>query len=223
VIRVRVDDFPHTKAEPGHTLAAFQEFDRCLRESIGGRRYLLGVIPGRCSVDDIVFLRNHTDCVVGMHGTDHDEERLTRNGGNQFEPYLTVAQIAQQLYDHHEALQNAVGRRVQVYMPPRNVINHRTVSVLGDCGFEAFTTGPETDSWAIVHPRSLYSEKPFEYGRSDELLARDNAVEKLIAKTAAGGNSVLTLHWTWETNIGLQHMVKFLTQIPRELFASFDE
>lgn len=99
MLRVRVDDFPHTSVrEPQHTRDAFREFHRVLSEGIGGKRYLLGVVPGQCDPDDLLLIRNELDVVVGMHGTDHDEERLTRNGGNQFEPYLTTGKVAETLY-----------------------------------------------------------------------------------------------------------------------------
>jgi hypothetical protein len=218
LILVRVDDFPQTKGEPQHTLAAFREFHRTLTECIGGKRYLLGVIPGRCTVDDLLMLRRETDVTVGMHGTDHDEARLDLNGGNQFEPYLSVGQIAQSLYDHRMALEGAVGRPVKVYMPPRNVISHRTVATLPGVGFEWFTVGPETDTWARSHERAIPSEKPHGYGRTDELLAADSHVHLRQHR----GDAVLALHWTWETNIGLDHMRRFFAEIPKELFADFD-
>ena len=229
MIKVRVDDFPQTKGEPQHTLQAFREFDRRLRECIGGRRYLLGVIPGRCSVDDILFLRNETDCVIGMHGTDHDEQKLDRNGGNQFEPYLTSGQIRQQLYELRGNLQYAVGRPVRVYMPPRNVIDKRTADVLHDVGFDAYTGGPET-SWAQrqgtwkgdnhVACEYLHSEPPHEYGRTDEMWQRGS--HEQLRLRADDEDTIITLHWTWETNIGLQHMTKFLTAIPVDRFTDFD-
>jgi hypothetical protein len=223
MIRVRVDDFPQTKGEPQHTLAAFREFHKCLRECIGGKRYLLGVIPDRCSIVDILFLKNETDCVIGMHGTDHDETRLDRNGGNQFESYLTTGQIRTILEGNRMALSTAVDRPVEVYMPPRNVIDERVAQGVRGAGFESFTTGPETskilrNDWKMW---AVHSEPPLEYGRTDELLQR-GAVEHLV-KVAEAGDVVLTLHWTWETNIGLEHMRKFFAQIPAKRFKDFDE
>lgn len=223
MIRVRVDDFPQTKGEPQHSLQAFRSFDKCLRECIGGRRYLLGVIPGRCTVDDLLFIRNETDCAVGMHGTDHDEAKLDRNGGNQFEPYLTVDQIRKILTDNRMALRDAVGRPVDVYMPPRNVIDHRVALAARASGFEAFTSGPETalsvrKDWGrwLIH-----SEPPHEYGRTDELLQRGSD-EIMRMYRGPDVDVVLTLHWTWETNIGLTHMERFFSLIPNELFGDFD-
>ncbi len=222
MIRVRVDDFPQTKGEPQHTLAAFREFDRCLRECIGGKRYLLGVIPGRCTVDDLLFLQRETDCIVGMHGTDHDEAKLDRNGGSQFESYLTVSQITNILEEHRMALRAAVDRPVDIYMPPRNVIDERVAQAARGAGFEAFTTGPETSQFVMRDWSKwiIHSQPPHEYGRTDEMVVRDSPAE--IMGRAVKSDVILTLHWTWETNIGLQHMRRFFDEIPKDRFADFD-
>ncbi len=219
MIRVRVDDFPQTKGEPQHTLAAFREFDRCLRECIGGKRYLLGVIPGRCTVDDLLFLRRETDCIIGMHGTDHDEARLDRNGGNQFEPYLTVPQIKTVLGANREALSALTDRPVEVYMPPRNVIDERVARAARGSGFESFTTGPETSQMLRMdwHRWIIHSEPPHEYGRTDEMLQRGS--HEYLKRQE---NVTLTLHWTWETNVGLHHMRRFFAEIPKDRFIDFD-
>jgi hypothetical protein len=202
-------------------LAAFREFDRRLREHLGGKRYLLGVIPDRCTIDDVLFLRDETDCVIGMHGTDHDEARLDRNGGNQFEPWLTVTQIREELLSRHVSLQEAVGRKVQVYMPPRNVIDGRTYAALLNSPMVWITSGPETNPDMVRgSSRFIYSMSPLEYGRTDELLQR-NAHMHLIGE-GKDRDVVLTLHWTWETNIGLEHMRCFFDQIPKDLFEDFD-
>lgn len=222
MIRVRVDDFPHTKGEPQHTLEAFLAFHRELSDLIGARRYLLGVIPGRCRPEDLLALRRETDCVFGMHGTDHDEFRLDRNSGNQFEHYLSRAQVSGQLQEHRLALESVLGRPVRIYMPPRNVIDWRTASILGDVGFGWFTSGPETnpDVREYFGPH-IHSQPPYEYGRCDELLQRE-AHLRIMEKSDRGHDVVLTLHWTWETNIGLHHMRAFLSQIPQRYFGDFD-
>lgn len=227
MIRVRVDDFPNTKdnEKDRHSLAAFREFDRCLRECIGGKRYLLGVIPRRCSVEDVLFLRNETDCEIGMHGVEHDEAKLDIFQ-NEFAPYLGRQQVGRLLLETSDALQQAVGRRVEIYMPPRNRIDRRTIDLLPECGFYAYTTGPET----AVEFRTgqsemafyLHSDPPHEYGRTDELFTRGS--HKVLCQSAQNGmDRILTLHWTWETNIGLDHMRKFFAEIPKEYFKDFGD
>lgn len=217
MIRIRVDDFPQTKGEPQHTLQAFRQFHAELTALIGCT-YLLGVIPGRCSVDDILFLRNETDCVIGMHGINHDE-RLLDAHGNEFAPYLSKLDVRRQLLDAHSALSSAVGRPVPYYMPPRNAIDMRTASVLNGM-FDAFTSGPETDRRVMDRFAHIHSEYPHEYGRTDEMLARESH-RVLVERCDAGRFPVLTLHWTWETNIGLEHMRRFLGKIPRGYFSDF--
>lgn len=222
MIRVRVDDFPQTKGEPQHTLAAYREFDRRLRECIGGKRYLLGVIPGRCTVDDILYLRRETDCVIGMHGINHDESKLDIFQ-NEFPPYLSQNEVGRLLIEASNELEQAVGRDVRVYMPPRNRIDRRTVEVLSDCGFLGYTAGPETPEELLRSDEVevLYSLAPDEYGRTDELLARNSHLV-LRELAEAGEDVILTLHWTWETNIGLDHMTKFFSQIPKKHFRDFE-
>ncbi len=219
-----MDDFPNTKdnEKDKHSLTAFREFDRCLRECIGGKRYLLGVIPKRCDPDDILFLRNETDCEIGMHGIYHDEALLDLYQ-NEFPPYLSQRDVCRYLQEASDALDNAIGRRTEIYMPPRNRIDSRTVDVLLDAGFFAFTGGPETPAElrrdnedGVVY---YHSEPPHEYGRTDEMFARlthDHLISRGLTQ-----KTVLTLHWTWETNIGLQHMRKFFSQIPAEYFEDF--
>jgi hypothetical protein len=222
MIRVRVDDFPQTKAEPQHTPQAFRDFHRELSALLGGRRYLLGVIPGRCSADDILLLRNETDCVIGMHGIRHDEALLDLYG-NEFPPYESRAEVRRQLAEAREALIQAVGRPVRIYMPPRNSIDMRTLSMLAGVGFDFFTSGPETDRTIIKNTLGvhIHSQPPHEYGRSDELLRRESHL-RLMESSDAGRDVVLALHWTWETNIGLSHLREFLSRIPDRYFRDFD-
>lgn len=229
MIRIRVDDFPQTRGESQHTLTAFREFHKTLTECIGGKRYLLGVIPGRMSVDDVLFLRNETDCVIGMHGIDHDEAKLDRFQ-NEFPPYLSQPEIGRLLKEGRESLISGIGRSCVIYMPPRNRIDLRTVMMLSSAGFTWCTSGPETDpsfrklsSGFHPHPsRIIHSESPHEYGRTDELTLANSHLN-LIDKCENERDVVLTLHWTWETNIGLGHMIKFLALIPKKYFGDFDE
>jgi len=222
MIRVRVDDFPNTKdkEKDRHSLDAFRTFHRCLSECIGGKRYLLGVIPKRCSVDDILFLRNETDCVVGMHGIYHNEEKLDIYQ-NEFPPYLSQREIAREIMDASAKLEDAVERPIYTYMPPRNRIDGKTLSVLGECLFTDFTVGPETGALP-EHDLNQITYTPWAYGRTDEMLMQDVPV-RLEAASAQGEDLVLTLHWTWETNIGLSHMKEFFSRIPTKHFKDFDD
>lgn len=222
MIKIRIDDFPHTKGEPQHTLTAFREFHRELSALIGGKRYLLGVIPKRCSPEDVLFLRNETDCVIGMHGIDHDE-RLLDIHNNEFPSYLTERSVGERLMEAAAALDAATGRHSLFYMPPRNMIDQRTINCLQACFFLGFTAGPETDPHVLERNResAIESLPPYEYGRTDELLQCE-AHLRIMEKSDRGHDVFLALHWTWETNIGLSHMKKFLSQIPQRYFEDFD-
>ena len=154
-----------------------------------------------------------------MHGIDHDESKLDIYG-NEFPPYLSKVDVRAKLSEASQALSLAVGRPVPYYMPPRNRIDTRTAAVLNGL-FESFTAGPETDTSVLYRFPGIMSEFPHEYGRTDEMFDRDSHTE-LIKRVDAGRHPVLTLHWTWETSIGLDHMRRFLSEIPREYFTDFD-
>ncbi len=232
MIKVRIDDFPSTRGESQHSIESFRLFNKTLSECIGGKRYLLGVIPGRCTPDHILMLRNETDCVIGMHGTDHDEERLNRNNGNQFENWYTADGIRKILLENREALQAGVGRKVDIYMPPRNVIDRRTIGAAFLAGFNAITTGPETNISAddklgngLQIIKRYHSNKPHEYGRSDELFAQNSHLQlSVMPGPLDKQETILTLHWTWERNISsfYRDMILFLTSIPTDRFVDFD-
>lgn len=220
MIMIRVDDFPNTKGEPQHTLAAFREFHRVLQTYLGDKKYLLGVIPKRCSPEDILFLRNETDCRIGMHGIWHDETRLDLFQ-NEFEPYLTKNAVRAELEVHRVNLEQAVGRTVDVYMPPRNRIDRRTIDAAAKAGFFSYTTGPETPEEFRTGPHTFMSyidsQPPHQYGRTDELYMRRSYMELNQRAKLMPWPTVLTLHWTWETNVGLSHLHKFMEQIHTNL------
>lgn len=222
MIKIRVDDFPQTKGEKQHTLDAFKNFHSVLSDGIGKRNYLLGVIPERCTSDELDYLRT-INITPGMHGTDHNEARLDKNGGNQFENFLTEKQVRQQLDKSRASLETALFRPVCFYMPPRNIIDRKSLRAARDAGFSCVTTGPETslrkEDFDELGVEMFHSEPPHEYGRSDELLMHETDV--YLSKYAKRIDMILTLHWTWETNIGLDHLKLFLSQIPKNLFGDF--
>lgn len=227
-IRIRVDDYPWNKATERwrHNAESFRSFHRALSELIGGRRYLLGVIPKKCSPEDLLLLRNETNCVVGMHGIDHDEERLNAYQ-NEFEPWMSGITIEKYLREAKVALEGAVGQQINIYMPPRNQIDVRTVEACRDAGFRWYTSGPETTlpirvaaGMKVPSVGPIHSQPPHEYGRTDEMLMAGS--HEILAR--ATRRIVLTLHWTWEVNLndGFQSMREFFGRIPKEQFEDFD-
>lgn len=225
MIRIRVDDFPWTKREERdngrHTIENFNNFMATLDhyEIVP----LVGVIPGNCDQNDLSYLReNNSAFEIGLHGIYHEEYKP-----NEFLPYLTVSDIEKQLKITRMLLEASVQKPIRTYMPPHNVIDQRTIGALRGAGFDSFTTGPETSSDIVGSVildgnynslKVIHSQKPAEYGRSDELLTA-GMDEHLNAKTKYYPEriSTLTLHWTWETNIGLNHLEKFLDSIKHSL------
>jgi hypothetical protein len=151
-----------------------------------------------------------------MHGIQHDEDQLDRFQ-NEFPPWMTVQEVSSALIHSRDFLERSCEKSVNVYMPPRNRIDRRTTTALGLAGFKAVTGGPETDQPSLLGFRSFMSLPPHAYGRTDEMLDRGST--DVLSKIDQ--DVVLTLHWTWEINIGLHHMKRFFNSIDREMFTSF--
>lgn len=202
-IYLRVDDFPGTKPEEfyRHNLASFKEFDKLVRSFVPS--YLLGVIPKHVTYEQLEYLGNTPHITVAMHGIDHDERFP-----NEFREHLTAKDIGQALLEVRHRLDPLVGP-IKTYMPPHNVFDERTLRGLHMAQFSNLTGGPESpQDITLFGLRYFYSQAPLGYGRSDELLAR-GAVEWLKSQEEVW----LTLHWTWEVNIGLQHLEAFFSQL----------
>lgn len=225
MLQFRVDDFPHTKGEPQHTREAFRDFHRALRDGTGGRQYLLGVIPGRCTDEDWSLLREiQGEVVLGMHGIMHDEAALDRNCGNEFAHWYTQKTVQTMLLGAHARF-HSHGLRCLAYMPPRNVIDRRTLRVLPDIGFVSYTGGPETDPECKTadYLTYIHSQPPHEYGRTDEMSAKgtEGWLNKNVDRNILRWPTTVALHWTWETNIGLDHLKAFLGRLDPDLFMDF--
>lgn len=234
MIKIRVDDFPNTKGEPQHTLDAFAKFNDTLLELTGGKKYLLGVIPSRLNTEAVHFLRNESHCIVGMHGVDHDERCLDAYN-NEFPSYLTQYDVRFKMQRGKDIVENI--RKSTIYMPPRNIIDKRTWDAAKECGFRYYTVGPETKFFAkdefgkkeyIGGPTKCYENDDNGklmittgyknlYGRTDEISCANYS--QYVTKKEA---YVLTLHWTWETNIGLEHMKRFFRTSDKDYILDFD-
>lgn len=215
-LRIRVDDFPYTKLhewQPSrHSEVRFAEFD-----SIIPVRYLLGVIPMNCL--NVGAWPPTGKAIPGMHGFWHLETRQ-----NEFEG-MGTNDITGYLQRGREMIAERCGRLPAVYMPPHNAMDLNTVRACEAVGFEAITGGPGT------HPmmprviqghtgmRYLHSQPPFFYGRSDEIMALVSSRASIPFVYEPGG--ILTLHWTWESNIGFDHLRRFIDQI-RPYLEDFD-
>lgn len=213
MIRIRVDDFPLTKPEESyrHNLSTFEKFHDVITKY--APRYLLGCIPGKMTNEHMDFLRKRIEKIdIGMHGFLHPEDRLNEFSGVPIADIINVMRIG-------KAKLESLGKMVSVYMPPHNAFDHDTIKAATQVGFRYVTTGPETDASMSVALGSQglidrIESVPFlEYGRSDELLVR-GSVDHFNKMCDTWKHDVwLTLHWTWETNIGLQHLEEYLSKL----------
>lgn len=216
MIRLRVDDYPSSKPDEfwKHNFDNYVKFHDTIRKHTEAS-YLLGVIPKHTTDEDLRKLSELSGIIIGMHGVEHDERFQ-----NEFRPYLTINDRVKVLTAGRSRLRGLVNQEVDIYLPPHNVIDDNTRTALQLSGFSAFTGGPETD---LTLPglfdgsiKYLHSQAPLEYGRSDELLQRGSAkylMNKMASANPSDWDIYLTLHWTWEYNIGLEHLDRYLAEI----------
>jgi hypothetical protein len=228
MLYVRVDDFPGTKPEEfdKHNLHNFKLFDEVMQKHCP-RGYLLGVIPKHVTYEQKKWLWQQRHITVAMHGVTHDEAFL-----NEFRPHLTEDDVFDRLYSgmvmvhryKHEESSGCACCTMNMapidYIPPHNVIDHRTVRALKRLCFLNIYGGPGTDPSVAEYARNLgmnfyISKFPEEYGRSDELVQR-GSVEHILRESKVR-DVWLTLHWTWEHNIGLQHLDSYLEMLGEAL------
>lgn len=209
MLRLRVDDYPYTKKEERwrHNRTSFRAFDDVVRRYVPS--YVLAVIPSLVDDDDVDMLANSDHIDVAMHGVRHDERFR-----NEFQSWETDDDVRSLLLSGRARLRPAAGYDVSKYVPPHNVVDARSLRMLCEIGFTDIFGGPETAPEDMSYARSLglntwVSLPPHIYGRSDEMVER-GAVEFI---RSFRDDAYLTLHWTWETNIGLSHLEKFLSQV----------
>jgi hypothetical protein len=207
-VMIRVDDFPFTKEDEWrsgqHSIDKFMEFD-----SIIPVKYLLGVIPFHCLNFSVWPISAHV--VPGIHGYWHAETRQ-----NEFVGY-SRNDIAGYIMQGRDVIESVLCRKANIYMPPHNVIDLETIMACRVAGISGITGGPETDRIIPLVAnhygmRYIGSQRSF-YGRSDELLqaGADAELNQVMF------NAVLTLHWTWENNIGFDHLRRFIDVIGESL------
>mgnify|MGYP001587547420 CR=1 FL=1 len=208
---LRVDDFPGTKPEEfwRHNLDNFKRFNAVLEKHQLG--YTIGVIPRYTNDDQLRYLAGLQHVEVALHGINHDERFP-----NEFRDHQTENDVYQAIRSAVAPLDEICGP-VKKYIPPHNVIDRKTVNALHRAGFECVMGGPGSDMEVLKYCYSrnmghVYSTEPLEYGRSDELLQR-GSVEHLRNEVNRRFPVWLTLHWTWEWNIGLENLDKYLVEL----------
>lgn len=211
MLNIRVDDFPGTRPNEfdKHNLESFKQFHDVMQKY--KLRYSLGVIPFHTSDDDLRWLRDQNDIHVSLHGVVHDETQM-----NEFLPFLTKDEVVVDLRIARDRMESILGYNISSYIPPHNVIDPRTCVALKELHFERVLCGPGTEYSVMEFARNIhldchYSSAPLEYGRSDELLARGSAQH--LRSISKDNNVWLTLHWTWEKNIGLDHLNQYLKEL----------
>ena len=209
---LRVDDFPWVKPEERdkHNLENFKKFDAVLGAN-SVPQYTLGVIPSRVTKEDLEWLKANPHIRVAMHGIDHDNRYP-----NEFRPYETSSDIYRKIVDAKKIFSGYAN--VECYIPPFNAVDLTTARAIFRAGFTELMCGPGTDlkEFAMIKnarffgpDRLTYSDHPVFYGRSDEMMDRDDSVRHI--KESKG--DVVTLHWTWEHNIGLRNLERFMGQL----------
>lgn len=217
-LKFRVDDFPLTKPEEGwrHNLDSFKSFHAVMSKH--GIWYTLGVIPHHVTHEQLLWLSTQPELEVALHGIDHDERFP-----NEFRDHQTQADIENSIRSVKELWDPRVGP-VTSYIPPHNVIDTKTIRALKNTGFTDIFGGPGTDIHMLEYAegmdfRTHLSTEQNLYGRSDELFDRGvclpycRSVIEQDTSDAYGNPLCLAFHWTWEINIGLSNLDKFLTEL----------
>lgn len=212
---LRVDDFPGTKPDEfwKHNLDNFKKFDQVIADH-GIKSYILGVIPKYTTKEHIDWLAKNPRIVVALHGIEHDERFL-----NEFRVFETENDVYRKLVSAKEQLRECNGfNDVVHYIPPHNVVDLKTCRALERAGFNVVLGGPGTNMELVDVVNSSfdklhfkYSEHPKFYGRTDEMMHRDCSVDSIITTKKLEPPAVVTLHWPWEWNIGLESLDTFLS------------
>ncbi len=213
-VYLRVDDYPGTKPEEFgvHNYQNFKLFHSVVRNHFPS--YVLGIIPKYLTLNDVGTLKQLSTqgMVPALHGVDHDETKLDEFGG------LSTEQTISRIGPARDVLERLLQVRVVDYIPPHNVFHQNTAAALRYLDFKYIYGGPGSPRPEDVDLGSMemrFSVWPWAYGRSDELLTRDNSPQEIAAKLEEGVSVWLTLHWTWEVNIGLSHLRNYLDTLTR--------
>lgn len=208
MLSIRVDDFPFTKSEETwrHNLENFKKFDAIFQKH--NRPYILGVIPSKATAHELDWMSENHLLSVALHGVNHDERFP-----NEFRDFQTRGEVSQAIFGSRAYLELFCKKSVDTYIPPHNVFDLKTIHALLDCGFKRILCGPGSTEEMVYVGKTrglevIYSPEPLEYGRSDELIQRGSVA--WISSESQKRDIMLTLHWTWEWNIGLDSLDTYL-------------
>jgi peptidoglycan/xylan/chitin deacetylase (PgdA/CDA1 family) len=230
-LSIRIDDYPGTKPAEflEHNLRSFQKFDDVLCACVpAGVPVTLGVIPRYVGLEDLREL-SQLNYELAIHGVDHDErpDRLDEFGPVGYR-FFSLEEVIRSLRREQDRFEEMTGRRPTTYIPPHNVINNQTLIALHDLGFKRVMGGPGSEHCMPIEQlrnkckwwelELVESQPPFHYGRSDELLQR-GSIER-IAEDLRTKDVCLTLHFPWETNIGLEYLRSYLNKLDEAIDAT---
>jgi len=205
----RVDDFPYTKKEEmwRHNLESFKLFDAVMKKHNLG--YFLAVIPNNVTIEQLEWLSIQDNITIAMHGIRHEEKQA-----NEFKQWQTSKDIFDEIVLARNKLELHGKKKVDVYIPPHNFIDSRTCEALSRAGFKSVLCGPETNPSVLLYGKQTLKLKMFcsgderEYGRSDEL--QKNGSVKYFSYLAHKQDVFLSLHFTWECDIGVDKLDSYL-------------
>lgn len=211
-LRFRVDDFPGVKTEEffKHNFENYKRFDACMQKY--GISYVLGVVPAYVISTQLLWLKEQAHITIAMHGIAHGRDYFDEFHGKT---YRDIENALHVMKDRFEAL---LETRVVDYIPPYNTISADTVLALSRLGFDNVYGGPETDDEiknfiAIQGMNYIHSQPPLEYGRSDELVERGSV--EYLERECVDREIYISLHWTWEYNIGLDYLDMYLSKLDK--------
>lgn len=211
MIRFRIDDFPSSDPQkhPQFNLESFKEFDAIMEKH--DIYYLLGCIPRYTTDKDLEWFLQNGRIEVALHGINHDEKFR-----NEFRDHETENEIMERLNFWRGLWNSKIKNGLQYYIPPHNVIDHKTVRALIKSGFEMCFGGPETEQEVVNYALNKglkfeVSEFPWLYGRTDEMLQRGSI--EYIMKECDSRDLWITLHFPWEHKIGLNYLDEYLTKL----------
>lgn len=211
---LRVDDFPGTKPSEFwlHNLESFKEFDSILADHMSS--YVLGVIPRHTTQEQIEWLAENPRVDAALHGILHDEKYL-----DEFKEFETEEDIYRKVMSATSRLSKINGNgKITKYIAPHNVITVKAAKALKRAGFDTLFSGPGADEkvlHAIEDSNILevkFSEHPLFYGRTDEIM-NEEEMEDYYNELTVLSDVVVTLHWTWERNIGFDYLKKFMSSV----------
>jgi hypothetical protein len=212
MIRFRVDDFRHSGKDTDiFTLDQFKKFDSVMDKH--NINYLLGCIPLYANLDDMEWVAENPRIEIALHGINHPR------GVSEFKEWETETEIKEKVLFWKNLWEDKTNKEIFSYIPPNNIIDHKTVRALLKAGYTTCFGGPETDQVVVDYALNQgmkfeISEFPYEYGVTKELLER-GSIEHVM-RECVQRDVWISLHHTWEKNFSngtYEYLDEYLTKL----------